>query len=101
MRFLLERKIKIINNYTTGEVSCCEIDAGQETDQVMDILTMVKPSEILSNQTFKDFVNHIDFEKLYLPKVEVLEEESDIKDPVNPITKVKDGSIEFRNVNFS
>lgn len=32
--------------------------------------------------------------------IEVLEEESDIKDPVNPITKVKDGSIEFRNVNF-
>ena len=32
--------------------------------------------------------------------LEVLEEESDIKDPVNPITEVKDGEIEFRNVNF-
>ena len=32
--------------------------------------------------------------------IEVLEEESDIQDPVNPITKVKNGEIEFRNVNF-
>ena len=32
--------------------------------------------------------------------LEVLEEESDIKDPVNPITEVKNGEIEFRNVNF-
>ncbi|MEN8078794.1 ABC transporter ATP-binding protein [Clostridioides difficile] len=32
--------------------------------------------------------------------IEVLEEESDIKDPVNPVTEVKDGEIEFRNVNF-
>lgn len=32
--------------------------------------------------------------------LEVLEEESDIKDPVNPVTEVKDGEIEFRNVNF-
>ena len=32
--------------------------------------------------------------------IEVLEEEPDIKDPVNPITEVRDGEIEFRNVNF-
>lgn len=32
--------------------------------------------------------------------IEVLEENPDIKDPVNPITEVKDGEIEFRNVNF-
>ena len=32
--------------------------------------------------------------------LEVLEEEPDIKDPVNPITEVKNGEIEFRNVNF-
>ena len=32
--------------------------------------------------------------------IEVLEEEPDIKDPVNPITEVKNGEIEFRNVNF-
>lgn len=32
--------------------------------------------------------------------IEVLEEESDIKDPVNPVTEVRDGEIEFRNVNF-
>ena len=32
--------------------------------------------------------------------IEVLEEESDIQDPVNPITEVKNGEIEFRNVNF-
>ena len=32
--------------------------------------------------------------------IEVLEEEPDIKDPVNPVTKVKNGEIEFRNVNF-
>lgn len=32
--------------------------------------------------------------------IEVLEEKPDIKDPVNPITEVKDGEIEFRNVNF-
>ena len=33
--------------------------------------------------------------------VEVLTEESDIKDKENPIYKVKDGSISFENVNFS
>ena len=33
--------------------------------------------------------------------VEVLNTESDIKDPKKPITEVKDGSIEFRNVSFS
>ncbi len=32
--------------------------------------------------------------------VEILKEESDIKNPSNPIFEVKDGSIEFRNVNF-
>ncbi len=32
--------------------------------------------------------------------IEVLEEEPDIKDPINPITEVKNGEIEFRNVNF-
>ena len=32
--------------------------------------------------------------------IEVLEEEPDIQDPVNPITEVKNGEIEFRNVNF-
>ena len=32
--------------------------------------------------------------------IEVLEEEPDIKDPVNPVTEVKNGEIEFRNVNF-
>ena len=33
--------------------------------------------------------------------VEVLEEESDLKNPENPIYEVKDGSIDFNNVNFS
>lgn len=33
--------------------------------------------------------------------VEVLDEVPDIKNPKNPITKVKDGSIEFDNVSFS
>lgn len=32
--------------------------------------------------------------------IEVLEEESDIKDPANPVTEVKDGEVEFRNVSF-
>ncbi|MEA4816762.1 MAG: ABC transporter ATP-binding protein [Lachnospiraceae bacterium] len=32
---------------------------------------------------------------------EVFDAESDIKNPENPITEVKDGSIEFENVNFS
>ncbi|WP_196000837.1 ABC transporter ATP-binding protein [Clostridium sp. 1001271B_151109_B4] len=32
--------------------------------------------------------------------IEVLEEESDIKDPISPVTEVKSGEIEFRNVNF-
>ena len=32
--------------------------------------------------------------------IEVLEEEPDIKDPVNPVTEVKNGEIEFWNVNF-
>ena len=31
---------------------------------------------------------------------EVLKEESTIKNPENPITEIKDGSIEFKNVNF-
>ncbi len=33
--------------------------------------------------------------------VEVLDTQSDIQDPKKPITEVKDGSIEFRNVSFS
>lgn len=33
--------------------------------------------------------------------VEVLDEESDIKNPENAVTEVKDGSIEFNNVSFS
>lgn len=32
--------------------------------------------------------------------IEVLEEEPDIKDPVNPVTEVRNGEIEFKNVNF-
>lgn len=32
--------------------------------------------------------------------IEVLEEESDIKNPENPVMAVKNGDIEFRNVNF-
>ena len=32
--------------------------------------------------------------------IEVLEEEPDINDPVNPVMEVKSGDIEFRNVNF-
>ncbi len=33
--------------------------------------------------------------------VEILSEESDIKNPQNPVTEIKDGSIEFKNVSFS
>ncbi len=33
--------------------------------------------------------------------VEVLSEESDLKDPENPVNEVADGSIDFDNVNFS
>lgn len=33
--------------------------------------------------------------------VEVLDEKSDIVDPAHPITEVKDGSVEFRDVSFS
>lgn len=33
--------------------------------------------------------------------VEVLDEESDITDPKNPVTEIPDGSINFKNVNFS
>ncbi len=33
--------------------------------------------------------------------VEVLDEKSNLCDPLNPIEEVEDGSIEFRNVNFS
>ncbi|BDR56573.1 ABC transporter ATP-binding protein [Xylocopilactobacillus apis] len=33
--------------------------------------------------------------------VEVLSEESDIKDPVNPIMEIPDSSVEFKNVNFT
>ncbi len=33
--------------------------------------------------------------------VEILDEKSDLDDPANPITTVKDGSIVFENVNFS
>ena len=33
--------------------------------------------------------------------IEVLEEVPDIKDPINPITEVKNGEIEFRNVNYN
>lgn len=33
--------------------------------------------------------------------VEVLDEESDITDPKNPVTEIKDGSITFKDVNFS
>ncbi len=33
--------------------------------------------------------------------VEVINEKSDIVNPENPVTKVKDGSIEFKNVDFS
>ncbi len=33
--------------------------------------------------------------------VEVLDEESDIADPANPVMEVADGSVEFRNVSFS
>ena len=32
--------------------------------------------------------------------IEVLEEESDINEPANPVMEVKNGDIEFRNVNF-
>ena len=32
--------------------------------------------------------------------IEVIEEEPDINDPVNPVMEVKSGDIEFRNVNF-
>lgn len=32
---------------------------------------------------------------------EVLEEETDIKNPENPVMEVQDGSIEFKNVNFT
>lgn len=32
---------------------------------------------------------------------EILNEETDIKNPLNPVMEVKDGSIEFRNVDFS
>lgn len=33
--------------------------------------------------------------------IEVLNEENDLKNPVNPFTKVQDGSIKFNNVSFS
>lgn len=77
----------IVGGLTTGEFSSLISYAMQILISLM-ILSMILVMIMISRASAERIV-------------EILDEESDLSNKSNPITKVKDGSIKFDNVNFS
>ena len=80
-------KMIVSNSMTTGELMSLFTYAGNILMSLM-MMSMVFVMVTMAKSSAERIV-------------EVLEEESDLKNPENPIYEVKDGSIEFDNVNFS
>ena len=60
---------------TTGEFYCTEVNGLENSQNVIDIFTMVQPSEIIVNHEFFQFFNDVDLNKINLPSLEEYEEE--------------------------
>lgn len=80
-------KMIVSNSMTTGELMSLFTYAGNILMSLM-MMSMVFVMVTMAKSSAERIV-------------EVLEEESDLKNPENPIYEVKDGSIDFNNVNFS
>lgn len=76
-------------------------NSGLETGELMSYITYT--NQILMSLMMLSFVivmltiSRASVERI----LEVVNEKSNLLDPVNPIEKIKDGSIDFKNVNFS
>lgn len=80
-------KMILSNNMTTGELMSLFTYTGNILMSLM-MMSMVLVMVTMAKSSAERIV-------------EVLDEESDLKNCTNPILKVEDGSIEFDNVNFS
>lgn len=83
----LAARLIVSNEMTTGELMSMIVYAIQILSSLM-MISMVFVLVIIAESSAKRIV-------------EVLKEESDLRSPENSIKSVKDGSIEFKNVNFS
>lgn len=74
---------------------------GFTTGQLMSLITYAS-SILISLMMFSIVIVMLTISRASIERaVEILKEESDIKNPENPVTDVADGSIVFENVNFS
>ncbi|MEE0265255.1 MAG: ABC transporter ATP-binding protein [Acutalibacteraceae bacterium] len=74
---------------------------GFTTGQLMSLITYAS-SILISLMMFSIVIVMLTISRASIERaVEILKEESDIKNPENPITEVSDGSVVFENVNFS
>ncbi len=74
---------------------------GFTTGQLMSLITYAS-SILMSLMMFSIVIVMLTISRASIERaVEILKEESDIKNPENPVTEVANGSIVFENVNFS
>ena len=97
MQFTVSMIIVLISWFGGKEIVVGGLTTGEFTSMISYAMQILMSLMILSMILVMIMMSRASAERI----VEILDEESDIKNKENPITEVKDGSIKFDNVNFS
>ena len=97
MNFAAYSAILLISWFGAKIVVAGDMTTGQLSSLITFAMTMLMNLMMLSMILVMIIISRASAERI----IEILDEESDIKNNDNPLTKVKDGSISFENVYFS
>jgi len=97
MQFTVSTIIVLISWFGGKQIVIGGLTTGEFTSLISYAMQILISLMILSMVLVMIMMSRASAERI----VEILDEESDIKNKENPITEVKDGSIVFDNVNFS
>ena len=97
MQFTVSTIIVLVSWFGGNEIIAGGLTTGEFTSLISYAMQILISLMILSMVLVMIMISRASAERI----VELLDEESDIANKENPVTEVKDGSIEFTNVNFS
>ena len=97
MQFTVSTIIVLVSWFGGNEIIAGGLTTGEFTSLISYAMQILISLMILSMVLVMIMISRASAERI----VELLDEESDITNKENPVTEVKDGSIEFKNVNFS
>ena len=97
MQFTISMIIVLISWFGGKEIVVGGLTTGEFTSMISYAMQILMSLMILSMILVMIMMSRASAERI----VEILDEESDIKNKENPVMEVKDGSIVFDNVNFS